>query len=205
MQRETLCYCGNSVKHDFPETVDISQDTGMVDAILEGTFLEVTCDACGATLKPDFPVLLEHVPAGGNEFSIDYIPEPDRVRYLSGKINSKAQRVVIGYPELREKVLIFSSGLDDRVIEILKFLLLEKAETAEALTIILEEQTDEQLTFYIYGLKKDEVGITTLPMDMYRKAADSLEIRIQQEEYAQILSPPYVSINKISLVEEEEE
>ena len=205
MQRETLCYCGHTVSHDFPERLDLSKERGAVDEILDGTFLQITCDACGEVLKPDFPILLEKVPYPAGTLSIEYFPEPERVRYLSGKLSSQADRVVIGYPELREKIFIFKSLLDDRAVEILKFLLLEKADTADPLTILLEDCTDEQLSFYIYGLKEKEVGVTTLPMDIYQKVLETLDERMQNEVYAQITDPPYVSINKISLEEGEEQ
>ncbi len=204
MKRETLCYCGNTVTHDFPEKIDLSQSRDAIEAILDGSFLQISCDKCGEILKPDFPILLEQVPSPLGPLSMDYFPEPDRIRFLSGKLSSLSDRVVIGYPELREKILIFKSLLDDRVVEILKFLLWEKAETTEPLTIFMEECTDEQLSFYIYGLKEKEVGLTSLPMDIYQKVLDTLQDRMQHEEYAKITEAPYISINKISLEEGEE-
>lgn len=204
MQRETLCYCGNTVTHDFPEKIDVSRERDTIDAILDGSFLQISCDKCGEILKPDFPILLENVPSPLGPISMDYFPEPERVRYLSGKLRSSSDRVVIGYPELREKIFIFKSLLDDRVVEILKFLLWEKAETTESLTILLEECTDEQLSFYIYGLKEKEVGVTSMPMDIYQKVFDTLQDRMQNDVYAQITEAPYISINKISLEEGEE-
>ena len=205
MQRETLCYCGHTVKHDFPERIDLSKEPDAIEEILDGTFLQISCDACGQILKPDFPLLLEHVPSPTGSLSVEYFPEPDRVRVMAGKVSSQADRVVIGYPELREKIFIFKSLLDDRVVEILKFLLLEKAGTEASLTILLEECTDEQLSFYIYGLKEQEVGLTNLSMEIYQKVLARLDEGMQNEAYVQITEPPYVSINKISLEEGEEQ
>jgi CpXC motif protein len=203
MQRETLCYCGNTVTHDYPEKLDVSE-SGTIDSILEGTFLEVTCDSCGATLKPDFPVLLEQVPSPFGYITVEYFPEPERVRYLSGKIKSRADRVVIGYPELREKIMIFHGQLDDRAVEILKFLLMEKADTTDTLSILLEQIGDQELSFYIYGLKEKEVGVTGIPSTLYQRVFESLDERMKDEVFAQITQPPYISINKITLEEGEE-
>lgn len=203
MKRRITCHCGNTVEYNFPGRIDISKKPNIAEEILENTFLRVTCDKCGADLKPDFSMIFENVPSPMGKICIHYLPEIERTLFLAGKIDTSCERIVIGYPELREKFLIFREDLDDRAIEILKFLLLEKAESSGDLTILLQEADGETLAFYLYGLKEGEVGVSRIPLSLYEKVISTYDERARVDEvYRQISDTPYVSINKISLEEE---
>jgi len=203
MKRKITCHCGNIVDYSFPEKIDVFKKPALVDGILENTFLQVACDSCGAELKPDFSMIFEQVTGPSGKICIHYLPEVERTLFLAGKIDTPCERIVIGYPELREKLLMFRESLDDRAVEILKFLLLEKAQSRENLTILLQEKKDAYLTFHLYGLKEGEVGISRVPLSLYEKVISTYDERVKTDEvYGQITKAPYVSINKISLEEE---
>lgn len=203
MKHELVCYCGKTVEYDTPERIDVAQEPETVDKIIDGSFMTLVCDSCGAELKPEVSVLFEAVSTPFGRLSIEYMPELDRTKYYAGKRESSADRLAIGFPELREKFLIFSHEMDDRAVEILKFLLREKAENSENLKILLGEIRENEIHFYLYGLKEEEVGISKVPISLYQKVVASLDERLQSEVYAQICEPPYVSINKI-LIEEDD-
>jgi predicted nucleic-acid-binding Zn-ribbon protein len=203
MKRSITCHCGNKVEYSFPDTYDVSREPGIVEDILENTFLTVTCESCGAELKPDFTMIFEQVKSPFGKICIHYLPELDRTRFLAGKIDTSCERIVIGYPELREKFLIFREGLDDRAVEILKFFLLEKADSSEDLTILLQEKGTETLGFYLFGLKAGEVGLSRIPLSLYERVISTYDERAQSEEvYRELSKAPYVSINKITLEDE---
>lgn len=212
MKRDIVCHCGNAIQQDLPDTIDIKADPHVIQRILEGSFMEVTCDTCGEKLKPDFPVHFKNLNIAGENLDLDYLPELERTQFFRGKIETSAQRVAIGYPELREKVLVSSNGLDDRALEILKFLLVEKALDKDLenhgfndITVILNSVENNQLVFYLYGLKDEEVAVPRLNIELYNKVLESLPERLDNELYREIVKPPYVSISKISLEAEEEE
>lgn len=212
MKRDIVCHCGNTIQQDLPETIDVQQDPHVIQQILEGSFMQVTCDSCGETLKPDFPVHFINLELSGEKLEMDYLPELERTQFFRKKVDTSAGRVVIGYPELREKMLAYAHGLDDRALEILKFLLVEKAldkdlneHSFNDITIILNNIENQQLEFYLYGLKDEEVATPRISMDLYNKVLESLPERLESELYSEIVKPPYVSINKIALVTEEED
>ncbi len=211
MKRDIVCHCGNTFQQELPDSIDLSKDPQVSQRILEGTFMQVTCDSCGETIKPDFPVHFSNFEIAGKLVDLDYIPELERTQYFRNKIETKAQRIAIGYPELREKFLASSKKLDDRALEILKFLLIEKAldkdlseHSFNDISIILNSLEDEQLSFYVYGLKDDEIGVPRISMELYNKVLNSLPERMQDELYSEIVTPPYVSINKISIEAEDD-
>jgi hypothetical protein len=201
MKRELTCHCGETVEADFPEEVDISSMPETIEEILNGSFLSVTCGSCGELLKPEFST---HIYDSGGRLNLYYLPELERTRYLAGKVETDADRVAIGFPELREKILMFSRGLDDRAVEILKFMLLEKIEDPDQADITLVELSErDELVFHIEGIKEDEVGVSKVPMDLYNKIWNSLDERLQEEPFSSIAEGQYVSIHKISIEDEE--
>ncbi len=212
MKRDIVCHCGNTIQQDLPETVDVQAEPQVIQRILEGSFMEVTCDTCGEKLKPDFPVHFKNLEISGEKLDLEYLPELERTQFFRNKIEISAHRVAIGYPELREKMLVSANSLDDRALEVLKFLLVEKAMDKDIkehsfndITVILNSVEDNQLVFYLYGLKDEEIAVPRIKMDLYNKVVESLPERLENELYAEIVKPPYVSINKISLEAEGEE
>ena len=211
MKRDIVCHCGNTMQRDLPDTIDLSEEPQFIQQILEGAFMQVTCDSCGKILKPEFPVHFLNLKIADRLLDLDYIPELERNQYFRDKIKTTAQRVVIGYPELREKVLVSAHSLDDRALEVLKFLLLENAldhnlsdHSFSDLSIILNTVEEDTLTFYIYGLKETEVAVPQVSLQLYYKVVDGLSARLDTEVYAEIVKPPYVSINKISIEAEDD-
>ncbi len=201
MNRELTCHCGETVEADFPEEIDISSKPETIEEILNGSFLSVTCDSCGELLKPEFSTRIYD---SGGRLDLYYLPELERTRYLAGKIETEAERVAVGFTELREKILIFSNNLDDRAVEILKFMLLEKIDEPNKSDITLVEINDEEeLVFHIEGIKENEVGVSKVPMHLYRRIYDSLDERLQEEPFTSIAEGQYVSIHKISIEDEE--
>ena len=99
--------------------------------IEDGDFMVVTCPQCGKRLTPEFPFRLS---LRGGRGDLLMVPEKDRIGLARGKLEyeiGNAFRVVVGFPEMAEKLHIFSAGLDDRVIEIMKYYLLTGAAAEE--------------------------------------------------------------------------
>jgi hypothetical protein len=203
MKREIFCYCEEKFETDLPDLIDLTAEKDTIEKILAGDFMTVTCPKCNKVMKPEFPLRLVDE---SKKLDIFFIPEMDRVAYFMDKLEYKIAnpaRVVIGYPELVEKALCHKLGLDDRVIEAIKYFLLQKASENVAgdqdVAIRFNSRKGENLVFHIEGIKKDEVGVTNVTAAMYDKIANDIEKTAAQDPMKAFLTPPYVSINRIYL------
>ena len=95
------------------------------------------------------------------------------------------KELVVGYAELVEKMTIAEQGLDARAIEALKYSLLSSAlDTAEEeggreIRIRYHNTEHEKLVFYIEGLKEKEIGVSSIPLETYKKIETNLEEILQ--------------------------
>lgn len=197
-KRKIPCYCDNEIEVEVPEQIDLEESPEKLTEILDGSFMSFKCDQCGKVLKPEFPV---HVFDKSKHIDLYLLPELERGAFDRGKADFKIEdavngRVVIGYPELLEKLKIARAGLDDRVLEVLKFYLLEKLDADDSARIYYFAHAGDQIEFHIYGMKEDEVGISKMPRRIYDSIQESIEIRSSEDPFKSILEPPYVSVQK---------
>jgi hypothetical protein len=198
------CLCENKFDAQFPSVVNVDEKPDVIEIILRGDFLTAQCPACGKILRLEFPFQLINKK---DNWEIQFVPEVDRTERLKKlkkeKKYSPSQRIVIGYPELVEKLAIFKNGLDDRVIEYIKYHLLSHilAKIGEnedkEIGIYFTEKKNDSLAFHIKGLKNDEIGISNIPIVSYEKTLKEIDSKINDEPFCDFLLGPYISINKI--------
>lgn len=189
--QKVLCPC----EEEFEVSYEVDQEltAELTTSILEGNFQSFKCPFCHTSVKTEIET---HFQFQGKK--IFYFPHVERNHYLSGKISLPADlyRVCFGYQELAEKVKIWNNGLSDEVIEILKYLYLEKTGPNEKLHLQFH-QKNEKVEFYVQGLKENEVGLTGVPFSFYEKIAQMLDK--PTEDWVEIIKPPYVSLEKVIL------
>lgn len=190
--QKILCPCEEEFEISYEQDQELTSD--VVSAILEGGFQSYPCTFCRSQVKTELETRFLY-----QGQKIYYYPQLERNHYLSGKLGvpDDVYRVCFGYQELAEKVKILSSGLSDEVIEILKYLYLEKNGQNEKVSLHFHQLKDEKVEFYIQGLKEKEVGITGVPNSFYQKIAGMM--LNPPEDWLDILRPPYLSIEKIAL------
>lgn len=200
MKRKLVCFCEHEFEAEVPESMELEPQ--VESSILSGEFQTIRCPGCGKALKPEFPVRLRDGRSGATLF---FIPELDRVSYYRGALSypvGEVDRVVIGFEELAEKLLIRQAGLDDRVVEVLKYYLLQKAlERADGeaeVRLNFAGVEGASLVFHVHGLRAEEVGVMKVGRQMADKTAAQLPEKLAAEPFNQILAGPYVSVNKLS-------
>jgi hypothetical protein len=200
--RKVSCNCGESFDADLPDEIDAELEPEKWQEILSGEFMAVECPNCGHVLKPDLPFRLKHTRLG---IDLCYVPEHDRSKVMSGTLpysTADAGELVVGYPELVERLTIAEQGFDARAIEVLKYSLLSSAlDTTEheegEVRIQFHNLENEKLVFYIEGIKENEIGVSSIPLETYQKVIESLNEILEKEPFVSLLSPPYISVNKI--------
>jgi len=138
------CACGERYLVEVANGLHISARPDVRQQILDGTFHRFHCPNCGATTNVDILLSFTDFP---NRQWFTVAPStalPHRKRYLELANTSYAQtmqsptapplvqqwsgemtrRLMFGLAALREKLVAFDAGLDDRVVELLKIQLL---------------------------------------------------------------------------------
>ncbi len=199
--KHIYCNCGNEIQIDFPESFNLAQDPDIVNNILDGSFMSVRCEKCETLVKPEIPARIMDKKRG---IDIVFRPDTERIQFLQGSLDlPETERVVFGYHELEEKILIFTNDLHDKAIEIVKYFYIKKAGPGKDLDIYLNAVEETALQFRIHGLKEDEIGITKIGKDFYTTIENDLETIIIKENISEAVTPPYVSIKKIYIDEDE--
>jgi hypothetical protein len=200
MTRELTCMCERTLSVDFPENVDLQAEPAREDEILEGTFMSVRC-TCGKLLKPEFPFRVRDAQRG---LDIYLVPSLDRARFLMGKLEtvpSDVQRVVVGFPEMQEKLRIANAKLDDRAVEIAKYHLMRRAEAdnpGKEVTIYFASRGGGVLTFDVHGLRPGEIGRLRVPENAVDRISAELPKNLKRDPYRSFLTGPYVSCTRVT-------
>ena len=125
--------CGNKQKIIMWSVVDSDVNTRMHQKVLNGTFFEFKCKCCGKISTITYNTLYED---NTNHTMIYYTQTMIGVAEANQVISERRRivndrddyniRIVTSPNALREKVRIFDQGFDDRIIEVMKALILEE-------------------------------------------------------------------------------
>lgn len=200
--RQVTCMCETSFDADLPEEVDLDLKGEALNQIIDGEFLAVTCPNCGARLKPELRV---HLVSKRRKLDIVCLPEMERMSlYLGSASVPDGAEAVVGYAELYERAKILADGFDAEAIEILKYLVAEKAEdeSPEAeVSISYAGKKDGKLQFHVSGLKEGEVAVLPLAQAIYDKTlADKAKTKAEAP-FDRVFKGPYRSIRILAIDE----
>lgn len=131
------CSCGETFTAYLADAVNVQRRPATRDEILAGTFHRTRCRACGreTTIEKEFSYVDF---ARGSLYRVKPRQERDRWQADSAALETDADkvpdalaprakrtlRVIYGLSELREKLLVENARLDDRMLEVLKALVL---------------------------------------------------------------------------------
>ena len=121
-------------KKEFPfeiwQSVNIQLNPEMREKVFDHSIFNFECPHCGSKGYTEYPFLYNDMK---NAFMIQYCPEDDSIEDYKkalqeiidsdsamGALNNRYLRIVTKYFQLVEKIKIFESGYDDRLIELLK-------------------------------------------------------------------------------------
>jgi hypothetical protein len=138
--------CERPVLVTLVESANVVRMPHFRDEVLSGTFMSQRCDHCGLAFRVEQELLYTDLPRG---VFIMMFPRSERGRWRELEEVARAvhrqtlvdeppaavrelfagvvPRLVFGFDELREKVLCDLHGLDDRLLELLKALLMRDA------------------------------------------------------------------------------
>ena len=170
------CNHDNEVK--VFNTVNATTDPQFRETLLAGQLFGFRCENCGYEATLRYPLLYNDMK---NRFMVYYIPEIERERITDesleaeyGDLGDVTRRIVGTFNELKEKIHIFESGLDDRAIEIAKI----------ALNDVVTKRTGEAVTggyFSKYSVEEGSIGFTFFVGDNNEHLVQTTRIEIYEK------------------------
>ncbi len=192
--------CGEEIEFTRWDSINTEMTFAIPD-IISGKLFRVECGKCGKKTYVNYPILFNDMIHNVMIYNVtpDAVEETLKAVELMKKLNISRVRVVTDQSTLREKTAIFSEGLDDRVTEILKLIVMAQ----------LQEQLAGQEVGGVYYVPGDEPkievalgegsGYIPVSMEMYNGIADQFadqlaagddEVFIDQDWAYKFLSDP---------------
>ena len=121
--------CGKDIEFTLWQSINNEMSFAMKD-IISGKLFEVECKSCGLKTHVNYPILVNDMV---HNVMIQYtypdgIEESEKALTSMRKMYPGRLRIVTDQASLREKVAIFNAELDDRVIELLKAIVMAQVQ-----------------------------------------------------------------------------
>lgn len=167
--------CGKNIEFTMWQSINNEMSFAMPD-IISGKLFEVECKNCGLKTHVNYPILVNDMERRVMIYYTfpDSAEETEKALEHMKKIYNGRTRIVTDQASLREKVGIFNADLDDRIIELLKAIVMAQIQTQL-------KGTNVQGVYYIaddnprFEIIHDQ-GSGYVPVDMafYRKVEEEL-------------------------------
>ncbi len=143
-------------------------------------------DCCQQALVPapllyhdsEKKLLISFTPCNEREKKLSLFTEIKNASKESGELLEYEDynlRFVTDYDELMEKILIFDNGLQDKVIEVLKVLILsQEPDKAENRVALFGKVTPDGLEFLVKDTKENQFYTSKIPKDSYNLIYEQL-------------------------------
>ena len=195
--RILTCNCDHTFEADLNDLVNLDEEPQQLIALASGNFMSAICPACATILKPEFPLTLVW-PSHRIEYFV--IPEWDSVEPENSGTYPKDIEILVGYPELADRIAVIQANLDPVAVEALKYYLLLKASEAapDASAIVwFHSRTDEYLEFHLHGLREGEAAITRIPSSVYDRTLADYSAHPDSEPFISLRKGSYLSVRNL--------
>ncbi|MDR1239521.1 MAG: CpXC domain-containing protein [Treponema sp.] len=197
MKQKIPCPCDNSFSVEVPEEIDLDQKPECLDEIMDGSFMNFTCPSCGKKHKPEFPLMLLW-PSRKLRFEI--LPELERGEFYRRKKDPPGAEILIGYPEMTERLTAIRDGLEPAAVEALKYYLLAKAEENypdTEIDIWYQNKGPEHIEFHLHGIREGEVAVSRVPLSLYQRTLEDYQKHPRGEIFRALRCRSYLSVQNM--------
>ena len=157
------------------DSADLKKD------LLSAKINMLRCDNCSYTALIPNPLLyhdnekklmISFTPCNDNEQKLELFNSIKKTSKESGELNNLEDynlRFVTNYDTLLEKILIFDNELHDKVIEVLKVLILtQEPEKADQRIAVFGKKENDNLEFLIRDIKENQFYTSRIPTESYK-------------------------------------
>ena len=122
--------------------------------------------------------MISFTPCNDNVQKLDLFNNIKKTSKESGELNNLEDynlRFITNYDTMLEKSLIFDNELHDKVIEVLKVLvLMQEPEKAEQRIAVFGKKEDDYLEFLIRDKKENQFYTSRIPLESYNTVKEQL-------------------------------
>ncbi len=189
IKREIKCpTCGTLQEMTVWQSITAKDSPDLKEDLLKGKINIFRCSSCGAVALVPTPLLYNDAE---KKLMISFSPCADelekqrifdRIKKSSHESGELAEledynlRIVSGYNDLLEKVLIFDSGMHDKGIEVLKLLvLMQESEKMQNRVCIFGKKEADFIEFMVQDKKEEQVYTSRVPLKTYETVSKSLK------------------------------
>ena len=178
--------CGEEIEFTLWQSINTEMNFAIPD-IISGKLFEVEWKKCGYKTHVNYPVLFNDMIHNVMIYSVapDSTEETEKALDSLKKMYPGRTRIVTDQSTLREKTAIFNAGLDDRVTEILKLIIMAQLQ---------EQLSGKELVgvFFVPGDEpkfeiafKDGSGYVPVTKEMYENLASQFNDKLSagDDEY----------------------
>jgi hypothetical protein len=178
--------CGEEIEFTLWQSINTEMNFAIPD-IISGKLFEVECKKCGYKTHVNYPMLFNDMIHNVMIYSVapDSTEETEKALDSLKKMYPGRTRIVTDQSTLREKTAIFNAGLDDRVTEILKLIIMAQLQ---------EQLSGKELVgvFFVPGDEpkfeiafKDGSGYVPVTKEMYENLASQFNGKLSagDDEY----------------------
>ena len=165
--------CGADIEFTYWQSINTQMPNAIPD-IISGKLFDVECKKCGNKTFVNYPMLFNDMIHNVMIYYTmpDDVEETEKIMARTSKLLSCRNRIVTDQLTLREKAAIFNAELDDRVIEVLKLIILLQVKEQLAGREIMATyfHPGEEPVFEI--VTDGDSGFVPVTMEMYEKVAE---------------------------------
>lgn len=216
-------HCGTEQDVDIYESVNVHEEPRLRELLLNGKLNSTTCEKCNLSFRLD-SVLLYHDSERG--IMVHCIPAPDSTHaalqkefcssmqsaeeMLPDDVEPPPVHLVFSRAELIERICLLEMGLDERVLEYVKYLIyIRNSDSLDPLEIRLllnpKDSTEDKLYFVTQDL---ETGKLVGMLEYDRDAYDALEQMFDDDNTTpnllELFPGPYISAREVFINEREQ-
>lgn len=214
--------CGHEQKVELYDSINVAQQPELKTALFENRLNRIQCESCEASFRVDKPLLyhdsdrniLIHWMPDTAVSRAEILDEFDRSMeelraVLPEDIEPPRVRLVFTRAELVELIFILEAGMEERVVEYIKYTLhtqnMKRLPPAEKqLLLNVQDSTGDELLFAIQNAATSELeDVLHYPRTAYRNIRDMY--RKNPDEFTELFPGPYISARGALMEEGAEE
>ncbi len=214
--------CGHEQSVELFDSINVTEDPSLRQALMSWNLNAVACPACSARFRVDKPLLYndsarrlmiyliplrEETLEQGEEQFRESLARLNEV--LPADVMPPEVHLVFSQVELVERAFLFEAGLDERIVEYVKYLMYTRNESRldparKVLLFDAEDSTSETLCFVVQDTQSRQLeAVLAFGRAEYAALCEMFDSDEQTANLLELFPGPYISARALLLREQQ--